>query len=315
MLLFSPFFFGLLWLDGGRRAKERWTVSRLQQERPELATVIGAECGWLHHDVLRHGLGGIHATADAMKAGDREAWSWLRGRLTGDDGVLSQLKRFSMTLGVVVAHEVPDSPRGAFPLLEMVEAITRELSHHVDSRVMPPLERARALRSIAARIEEEVCPILVECTRIGESCVVSREWLISLWGRLMEEPKYRRSELRLRVDGSDAGLRVRIPPRDLTSALSNLLRNAADASLASGEKEIRLRVLEVACPTTGEARVHISVGDAAPNGWERVHQITRDPKRGLGLIDAAVGRAGGVVVLSEGMAGWKWATVDLGGAS
>jgi len=314
LLLLSPLFVGLLWLEGGRSTTERWTLARLQQERPELSQVIGVECGWLHHDVLRHGLGGIHAVANAMEEGDEEAWVWLRERLAGADGVVAQLQRFTNALETLLAREFEGAGRkkGEFPLLEEVASITRELQRQLVTSTTSARTRSRSLYELATQIEEDVCPLLVVSARLGETCVVSRAWIERVWARVMGEDERKCPRVRLHMEMEHERLYAWIPERDLTSVLSNLLRNAVEASHASGEADVRLRVSARACPVSGQPRVHLGVGDAAPTGWEHVRRRERDTKRGLGLVDVLVQRAGGLVVLSEDGSGLKWATLVLG---
>ena len=288
--------------------------SLLQQERPDVAQVVGLECSWLYHDVLRHGLGGLHATADALEVGDEEAWPWLRKRLEGDEGVLPQLGRFTTGLNMVIARELPHlDARGEFPTLEAVESVRRELSLQLQTVNMDLVSRASALRSVAIGLEETVCPVLVECARQGEVTDLSAAWIREVWHRLLRERVSPQRGLDLHVDIPYEAVRVRIPQRDAMVALSNLLRNAMDASVRCGAETVVVRVRCTVCPVTGQPRVHLGVGDAVPGGWEPVCRTVRDAKRGLGLVDAVVSRASGVVRFSVGSGGWKWATVDLGG--
>jgi signal transduction histidine kinase len=313
LLLFSPLFLGLLWLEGGRSPTERWTLERLQQERPDLAHIIGVECGWLHHDVLRHGLGGIHAAASAMEAGDEEAWLWLRERLSGVDGVVEQLHRFTNALEVLLARELEGTRgKGAFPLLEEVASVTRELQRQLLTSTISTRMRSKSLYELATKIEEDVCPRLVVSARLGETFVVSQEWIERVWARVLGEGERECPRVRLHVEMKHERLYAWIPQRDLTSVLSNLLRNAVEASHASGQVDVRLRVSACVCPMSGQHRLHLGVGDAAPTGWEHVRGGQRDAKRGLGLVDALVQRAGGLVVFSEDGLGLKWATLVLG---
>jgi C4-dicarboxylate-specific signal transduction histidine kinase len=163
---------------------------------------------------------------------------------------------------------------------------------------------------VSAVLDGDVMPALGRT--IARLCLleVDRPLLEGVVDAVMREPAFHDDQRwRPTVDALPSEpLVVRMFRADLTDVLTNLVRNAADATRGQAGPRVSIAVGTEEDPVTGLARVEIRVRDASPRRLSTATVRGRFVGRGLGLAVDLTTRAGGSISV-EDEPGWGKAVV------
>jgi tetratricopeptide (TPR) repeat protein len=283
-------------------------IDRAPQSWREVARIGSA----IRHEVLKHRTSVLPSVADALEDGDREPARWAAARLFGPDGALNRLDGYLREL------EALGRAHGVRLNLAVRDPVFAPLIRH--ARRLRRLRRALR-RGSGLRLVDELRTIGVGLNQdavrglgrlVAGLCVlrVDEALLRAVYQAVREEPGFREQEvppLAIEV-ATDEALHVRMFRSDLVDVLTNLLRNAVQASIASGGERVGLALGVEDDEVTALDSVVISVCDLAPSKLTTARLRGRYVARGLGLAMDLTNRAGGSIRVATA-SGWAKALV------
>jgi tetratricopeptide (TPR) repeat protein len=261
----------------------------------DLARLLSA----VRHEVVKHHFGLLEAVASSLDERDPEAARFAAERWFGPAGAVARLRGYvdeiealGRSVGVRVNLRWRD-PRFR-PLLEAAEGLSR-LEGPLRTAAGPAL--ADGLRRLAGPLGrdahaalgaliDELCVLQVDAALLLE---VHRRAAAEFPGRAVAPPE---------IAVSGGPLRVRMIRRELEDVLTNLIRNAFEATPLDGDSAVGLFVAVEEDPITFLERVSITVADRAPGALTTRDLRGRHLSRGLGLAVDLVARAGGSISVS-----------------
>lgn len=269
---------------------------------PEVARVLSA----VRHEVLKHHCSTLDAVADAIEGGDPEPGRWAAGRLEGPGGAIARfrdavrgLERLARLHGVRVDLRLADPVFGPLiAAMDRLEGLLPDLRRGA-TRVVGPLRGvSESLNGpgyqALGHLLQRLCLQPLDAEVIGDS-----------WRKVTSEA---RVDQDLDLDLPDDLPRLRIYRGELDDVLTNLLRNALEASAGEPAPNVGVRVSTEEDPITGLERVEIRVRDRARKRLSTAMIRSRSIGRGLGLAVDLVTRNGGSIHV-EDEPGWSKAVV------
>ncbi|MEQ1566049.1 MAG: hypothetical protein ABMA64_10460 [Myxococcota bacterium] len=284
----------------------------LLDRAPQTWRDVARICSAIRHEVLKHHVSVVPEAAAALRDGDPEPALWMFDRILGAEGAVERLNHYvdaledlARTHGVRLNLRRRDPVFGpmlrAFAELEAIGAAVR--SARSGPRLAGRLERASAaLNGDAYRGLGALLAHLGTLT-------VDRELLEEVYASVRDEPGFRGEVFPQLVVHAPEPARIRMYRADLVDVLTNLVRNAARATLAAGGDRIGLALGVEEDEVTALESVAIAVADPAPGGLTTAMLRERAVERGLGLALELAARAGGSIRVEAGSPEGPWAKV------
>jgi tetratricopeptide (TPR) repeat protein/signal transduction histidine kinase len=275
----------------------------------DVARILSA----IRHEVLRHHAASFDDVANAIEAGDADVGRWLAaqwfgggGALERFDGYVAELRSLARAAGVPLRLAARDPLfRPLLAAMDRLRAIRGALEHGTRQAHV-----AAELRAVSAVLDGEIMPALGRT--IAGLCLleVDRALLVGVVDAVLREPAFQGDQgWRPTVEALPSEpLVVRMFRADLTDVLTNLVRNAAEATRGQTGPRVSIAVSTEEDAVTGLARVEIRVRDASPRRLSTATVRGRFVGRGLGLAVDLTTRAGGSISV-EDEAGWGKAVV------
>ncbi|NCG20899.1 MAG: hypothetical protein GWP91_17965 [Rhodobacterales bacterium] len=291
------------WRRGGKPLSV--LVDKAPSVWPEIARIASA----LRHEVLKHNTTVLPAVADALDIDDTGPAAWAAERLFGEGGAVAHFRQYIQEIEVLGRmHGVRLDLRRSDPVFGPLILAMDQLAHTQSDLEQGRPRVATELRRLAERLNGDSYRDLGVLIR--QACVMTLEpsLIQSVWQRVCTELHC--AELPLTFVVPDQRMMVRIYPRQLEDILTNVMRNALEASLENGAFQVRIGV-RVCCEEdeiTGLERVVMRVQDDAPRRISTAMIRGRYIDRGLGLAVDLISRNGGSVHV-EDESGWSKAVV------
>jgi signal transduction histidine kinase len=276
----------------------------LVRAAPRRAGDVARRLAAIRHEVCKHHLGILDAVADGLDDGDPSLGVWAAPRL---ERALLQLQTYVMELEAIGRESgLRLNLRGRDPAFQPLLAATGELTAMLPSLTQGADHRqSAALRRIAALVRDASMAI-GRMLHSFSLTAIDRQLVEGAFAGVADElSTVDALRFVIEVEGS---VLVRADPGDLRDILVNLLRNAAQATLAAGGAEVGLRVCRDADDITGLEWVALRILDRSPVKLTTARLRGRFLGRGLGLAMDLVTRAGGSVHV-EAEPGWSKAVV------
>jgi tetratricopeptide (TPR) repeat protein len=284
-----------------RRQRGGVGLVALLERSPSRFGHVAAALAGLRHEVLKHHTTVLDEVADALQAGDDDTLRWAVEHLYGDEGALPRFHRYLQGLKQLgdeagvrlnLAHRDPVFA----PLIDAMAQL-QGLQRSIERG---DAGAARSLRQLSIALNIDAYRGLGRY--LQQLCLVDiDEGLVQeAWRSVRREGAFREgpAELTL-VDSVSGPLWVRAYRSDLLDVLTNLLRNALEASSAAGQPRVGVRLDVDEDWVTGLERVQIAVLDRSPRRLTTAMVRGRFVGRGLGLAVDLVTRAGGSVHVED----------------
>lgn len=265
----------------------------------------------IKHDVLKHHCVVLDAVADALEERDPEPARWVALRLYGPDGAIAkfrshvaQLEELARIQGLRLNLRHKDPVFG--PLIAAMDQLAG-----LESQLRSGHGRRLAadLRGISAELNGTGPRALSGLVRRLCLLPVERATIEAAFAATATEPAFHGKALpAFSVDATDEAAFVRMFREDLVDVLTNLLRNALQASLEAGSARMSVAVRFEEDDTTGLERVAFRVRDEAPRRVTTAVIRGRYIERGLGLTVDLISKNGGSIRV-EDEPGWSKAVV------
>ncbi|TVQ91035.1 MAG: hypothetical protein EA397_11105 [Deltaproteobacteria bacterium] len=282
------------------RLRRRPGVAELLEREPGAWRELAALASSTRHEVLRHHLGALGPIAESLERGDDRPARWLAERLDHPQGPLHRAReRLAAVSSIASARGYPidvaaDPTFG--PLVRLLDGL---------DVLRPSLRRGRGdiawkLHALALLLEDEVEPKLAAFVRSAGRVVFDEGVIDRAIRAVRAEPTASWSEhVRFMIEPLPNDLTLRAEPEDVHEILCNVLRNAAAASAAAREDEIRVRVEIEEDPITAEEQIVVRIADRAPQPLTTSAIRSRPMEHGLGLTFDRVRRCGGSIAVED----------------
>ncbi len=265
----------------------------------------------LKHDVLKHHCVVLDAVADALLDRDPEPARWVAERLYGAGGAIAkfrsligQLEELARIQGLRLNLRHKDPVFGP-----MIAAMDQLAGLESQMRSGHGRRLAADLRAISAELNGTSPRALSSLVRRLCLLPVDAGTLEFVFAATAAEPAFHGKSLpAFSVDATDERAFVRMFREDLVDVLTNLLRNALQASLDAGCARMSVAVRFEVDDTTGLERVSFRVRDDAPKRVTTAVIRGRYIERGLGLTVDLISKNGGSIRV-EDEPGWSKAVV------
>lgn len=297
----------VLALAAARRRPRRRRLCELAAESPELQPAIAYLVGVLRHELLKHRIGAVTAALDGLPASEPAQRAFLLRRLYAGEPLqvawAGHLGTFLRALGPRF-----DVGRTDPAFRDAGRAVAEIASLQGALRAGDPAAAAR-LSAACARLsafDRYLATLLA-----GFTHTIIDEALLR---RLADAVRAEHAVAQVALDALEiaplpAGVPVDAYQIDVVLVLKNVLRNAI---LAAGRGPAPRRVavdVSVVVEPTGEESVRLCVSDSSPEPVALEQLRAQRPERGLGIVGAALERAGGGLDLGTPRPGYAKAVV------
>lgn len=301
----------------------RWGGADLRQlleRHPDTGPEVQRALASIRHEVLKHNALVLQGLAQAVERGDVASAHAARDHLLGApprpgvedalQGHAAALQQVAAARGVRLNLERRDAAMR--PLLRAFAILRRRnrqlqrldrLGARQKARLQRDLRTVQRLLSVEAY---EAVRVLLDAVRL---VCVQGEFIQQVHASTCQELGISARQMPLELDQREAALWVRIPRPALHEALTNLLRNAIQATREAGGQRIGCRLSSEQDPITGLETALIAVLDAAPGQLTAQDVQQRPIERGLGLAAEAMGRHDGSLDVQQESAPWTKAVV------
>lgn len=296
-----------LWRRFGGRDL-RYLVDVHPETGPEVQRLLAA----IRHEVLKHNTLILDSLADAVLRGQADVALAARDQLLGagaQDGVadrlfgyVADLQRLGQARGVRLNLQRRDAAMSmliqGFIRLRQLKRPLGRVQRLSDAGRQALGQRLRQIARMLNTDGYEAVRNLLDTIRLLR---IDAVMLLQIFDRTRREPALASSQIEpLTLHATDLPLCVLMPRSAFEEVLTNLLRNALQASVAQGEMSAGLRVEVEVSPITGLETVIFAVQDRVVGTLlpEQVQHQTID--HGLGLSAELVARYdGGLDVRKE----------------
>jgi tetratricopeptide (TPR) repeat protein len=310
--------------------RRRWggaDLATLIANHPESGPDVQRLLSAIRHEVLKHNTMALSGLVEALERGEdpSEHLQHLRRSLFGGEGderavaarfhdYVAELRRVGQAYGLRLNLKRKDAALApihqGFAILRRLGRRTSGLGDSAQRRRRQVLSQLELASDLLNRSAYHAVQSLLTRLRV---LIVDRDLLIGMFDRARMEPAFanlRIEPLDLELD-LDLPCGVRIPRGPFEDVLSNLFRNALQASQRHDVSPVRvgLAVRAELHPITGHERIRFAVRDASPERLVLEQLLGREIEGGLGLVAKLVSNYDGTLDVETGHQGWNKAVV------
>ena len=291
-------------------------VAGLIEQHPEAGPEAMRILSSIRHEVLKHNSMALTGVTQALRRAEpvNDKAAHLERALFGDDprsahggayarllGYAEELRQLARAHGVRLNLARRDRALG--PLLAGFAQLARVRDALADVGALGERQRARLLRTLeraSGALHERGYAGLRETLDRIRFCALDQALLQRIFERTRGEPALAGAEIApLALDPSSSlPCAVRMPEHAFADVLTNLLRNALEATLAAkrdAPAQVGVSVRAEVDPATGDEHIAIAVLDRAPGELAPQALRARYIEAGLGLTADLVARYEGVL--------------------
>ena len=308
------------WVTSVRR---RRVIQSLLDEFPECSHDLARILSAIRHEILKHNTTLLDEVADAIEHGDHHAASFADIRLFGkpgsrDAGIAQRFEGYLNALERVGRrYRRRLDLRTRDPIVSPICQAIRELQDLEPALRRPWRSGAKVpeqLRRLSTVLNQTAYRALGELLQTMGTVQMEADFIREVAHRVQSEPALsNRGIPDIEIQFPEHSVPLRIFHGDLQDILANLIRNALEAGVQSGQMKVAVRVEEEDDPITGIENVAIRVLDQAPGHMKTSDLRGRNIGRGLGLSADLVARHEGSLVVEyrpdEQQSGWHKAIV------